>query len=136
MKVSRGLTTGIAALAFALPAAACSGHHSSVGAPATSTAAPAQANISCPGHLVLPSVNPDCYFLYMVTRDHLPVSSTPDQLIAKAHNACSLMDQDTGSDPVVDVAVLVQRATQISLQQAALFTGLAAAAYCPWNVRK
>src|SRR6202021_421029 len=106
--------TGIAALAFTA---------SAVTTTATLTAAPARADISCPDRLVPPSVSPDCYFLYMMARDKFQANSQAG-LINDAHYVCSLMDSDTGADPVYDVAVRVQRGspTTLSIQQAGLFT--------------
>lgn len=101
----------------------------------TALAAPAQADITCPNSFVPPSVNADCYFLYMMNRDNIQANSQAD-LIAGAHAACADMAADTGPDPVIDEAPLMQRANPgLTFQKAALFAGLAAAAYCPQVVR-
>jgi hypothetical protein len=54
-----------------------------------------------------------------------------------AHTACRDMDSDTGADPV-EGGIAVVRSTwpTLSLGQAALFAGIAAAAYRQSNVRK
>lgn len=97
---------------------------------------PASANVSCPSGFVLPSVSPDCYFLSMMARDNIHPASESD-MISRAHSACDDMAKDTGSDPVVDVAASIRSAwPTLSFPQAALFSGIAAAAYCPSNIRR
>jgi hypothetical protein len=99
-----------------------------------SPASPGPSQGSCPGEFVLPSVNPDCYFLNMMARDH--ISGNSDALISEAHTACGDMANDAGADPVLDAATNVQRdEPSLTISQAALFAGLAAAAYCPSSIR-
>ena len=58
-------------------------------------------------------------------------------MISMAHTACRDMDNDTGADPVEGGNAVVRSTwPTLSLGQAALFAGIAAAAYCQSNVRK
>ena len=124
---TRALTTGIAALALVASALA---------AMPTFTAAPAKADISCPNGFVPPSVSPDCYFLHMMAQDNIQADSQAG-LITAAHAACVDMAADTGRDPVMDEIPIMQRANPaLTTQKAALFAGLAAAAYCPQVIRE
>ena len=101
----------------------------------TGSAPPSTTEGGCPGGFVLPSVNPDCYFLNMMARDH--ISGNPDALISEAHTACGYMANDAGADPVLDATRNVQRdEPNLSISQAALIAGIAAAAYCPSYIRQ
>jgi Protein of unknown function (DUF732) len=127
MKVTKVLIAGIAALALVASALA---------AMATFTAAPAKADIGCPNGFVPPSVSPDCYFLYMMARDNIQADSQAG-LVSVAHVACADMAADTGRDPVMDEIPIMQRANPaLTTQKAALFAGIAAAAYCPQVIRR
>jgi hypothetical protein len=98
-------------------------------------ATPANADVNCPSGFVLPSVNPDCYFLNMMARNHAIGDQT--SLINEAHIACGYMANATGSDPVSDAAVAVLRdGSTATFGRAAIFANLAAAAYCPWYIRQ
>jgi Protein of unknown function (DUF732) len=100
------------------------------------TAAPVQADISCPNGFVSPSVNADCYFLYMMARDNIQANGQAD-LISAAHSACADMAADRGTDPVMDEVPILQRTNPaVTVQKAALFAGIAAAAYCPQVIRR
>lgn len=102
----------------------------------TAVAAPVKADINCPNGFVPPSVNADCYFLYMTERDNIQANSQAD-LIIGAHSACADMAADTRPDPVIDEAPVLQRANPgLTFHKAALFAGLAAAAYCPQVIRR
>jgi hypothetical protein len=93
-------------------------------------AAPAKADVSCPSGFVPPSVSPDCYFLYMMAQNH--VTADQSVVINEAHTLCGYMANDTGGDPKLDAAQMAFRDGRFStLGRAAVFTGLAAAAYCP-----
>jgi hypothetical protein len=102
--------------------------------PATSDQS-SQGGINCPNSFVLPTVNPDCYFLDMMAKDQ--IHGDPTGLISSAHGACNSMTADTtGADPIVDeVAVLRQANPELTVQKAAQFAGIAAAAYCPSATR-
>jgi hypothetical protein len=109
------------------------GSHSSS---AMLTAAPAKADIRCPNGFVPPSVSADCYFLYMMASDKIQANSQAG-LITAAHAACADMAADTGRDPVMDEIPIMQRASPaLTTQKAALFAGIAAAAYCPQVIRR
>jgi hypothetical protein len=124
MKITRLLTGAVGALASALAATL------------TLTAAPAGADINCPNGFVPPTANADCYFLYMMARDHIQANSQAD-LINLAHTACADMAVDRGADPVMDEVPVLQRANPaVTVQKAALFAGIAAAAYCPNVIRR
>jgi Protein of unknown function (DUF732) len=124
MKTARALAAkGIAALALATPTV-------------TSTPAPAYADITCRPGFVPPSENADCYFLYMMARDNIQADSQ-QALISGAHSACADMAADRGADPVMDEVPILQRANPaVTVQKAALFAGIAAAAYCPQVIRR
>ncbi len=125
MKITRLLTGAVGALASAATATAM-----------MLTAAPAQADISCPNGFVPPSVNADCYFLYMMARDNIQANSQAE-LIGLAHTACADMATDSGANPVTDEVPILQRANPaVTVQKAALFAGIAAAAYCPQVIRR
>jgi hypothetical protein len=99
------------------------------------SASPSTTEGSCPGGFVPPSVNPDCYFLDMMARDH--ISGSSDALISEAHTACGYMANDVGADPVLDASRNVQRdEPNFSISQAAVIAGIAAAAYCPSYIRQ
>ncbi|MDM4138792.1 MULTISPECIES: DUF732 domain-containing protein [Mycobacterium] len=122
IKKTRALVTALAVVAMV--------------AGGTIVQAPAKADISCPNGFVPPSVNADCYFLYMMARDNIQANSQAD-LITGAHAACADMAADTRPDPVIDEAPVMQRANPgLTFQKAALFAGLAAAAYCPQVIRR
>ncbi|BBX39603.1 DUF732 domain-containing protein [Mycobacterium simiae] len=119
--------TIITGIAWALPLAA---------AMVPSITLPAHAEITCPNRFVPPTVNADCYFLYMMARDNIHANSQED-LIRLAHIACADMAADRGADPVMDEVPILQRANPaVTVQKAALFAGIAAAAYCPQVVRR
>jgi hypothetical protein len=124
MKIAKLLTGVVGALV------------SATAATAMLTAIPAQADITCPNGFVPPSVNADCYFLYMMARDNIQADSQ-QALISGAHSACADMAADAGADPVMDEVPILQRANPaVTVQKAALFAGIAAAAYCPQVVRR
>jgi len=101
----------------------------------TGSPSPSTTEGSCPGGFVPPSVNPDCYFLDMMASDH--ISGSSDALISEARTACGYMADDAGADPVLDATRNVQRdEPNLSISQAALIAGIAAAAYCPSYIRQ
>jgi len=93
---------------------------------------------------VSPSINPDCYFIYIMHRNAARfISELPaDQrgwknLVNYAHEVCRLMEADSGADPVMDIARQVVQADHpgMYIGDAGSFTNLAAAAYCQSVIR-
>jgi Protein of unknown function (DUF732) len=118
------------AAALTLTAAGCT-HPTESPPPSSATA---NAKVICPKGLVPPSESPDCYFLYMMSRNNW--SGPSAEMISEAHSACGRMESDGGADPAVDVAIEMHRKDPaLTVARAALFTGLAAAAYCPSVIR-
>lgn len=105
---------------------------------------PSTSKFGCPKTAIPPDpgVDPDCYFVFMMTkRAGIPSSSgVPMSLIADAHEACAVMDQAaaTGADPpsLAGLALIRRKHPELSVSDAAYFGGIAMAAYCPWDVRK
>ena len=85
-----------------------------------------------------PRSDPDCYFVYMMTRHAgLPPShGVPGSAIADAHAVCRAMDQAlaTGQDTAVVGVQWVQRKhPDLSISDAAFVAGISEVAYCPWD---
>ena len=123
---------------FAAVASRSGGLHSST---SITSVSPTISKFTCPETRVPPSprVDPDCYFVFMMTqRGGISSSSgVPVSLIREAHEACTAMDQAAiaGNEPreLAGLAEIRRAHPELSISDAAYFATIAIAAYCPWN---
>jgi hypothetical protein len=106
--------------------------------------APAHADpATCGSTYQPPSVNPDCYFLFVVNQNAFPVAKGQEgAMIAQGKHACADMSAHTAAHPVLDWALRFQAqhpemAPSPGLigqanPRLATFGSIAAEAYCPW----
>lgn len=96
-------------------------------------------NIPCPQGFVPPSKNPDCYFLNMLQTRNISSPDGQPGLIRQAHQICTAMDQAAaaGQTPSAATFPLIRHQhPELSISDAAFFSSITMAAYCPWNMRQ
>jgi Protein of unknown function (DUF732) len=129
MKVTKALTTGIAVLAFAAPAA---------GATATLTAVPAQADpdLPCstdPRFLGCPGATADQNFLYYMERKGITDADGQQALINAAHDICSELKGGATYDQ--EVTKLLASGAKLTSDEAVALVEDAWEFYCPISLR-
>ena len=129
MKVTKALTTGIAVLAFAAPAA---------GATATLTAVPAQADpdLPCstdPRFLECPGATADQNFLYYMERKGITDADGQQALINVAHDICSELKGGATYDQ--EVTKLLASGAKLTSDEAVALVEDAWEFYCPISLR-
>lgn len=93
---------------------------------------PVASATTCGSAFVPPSVDADCYFLYMLGQNGISYQD-PQKAILNGHEACQLLGQESKMAVLEDYRSVHP---DVPISKAAVFVGLAEAAYCPGYISR